>query len=110
MRTWTKTEDGNYTERILEHHRCTKEELAQFAPPTIYAEATLNKYLTDPKKGMFCVDYEKLDEDLTIWGQGLTIEDTFKRLELIMTPCQYLHTYTGYEGDSIHKDCIADKA
>lgn len=30
-------------------------------------------------------------------------------LEIILVPCNYLHTSFGYTGDSIHADCIANR-
>ena len=32
----------------------------------------------------------------------------YQRIELVITPCNYLHEHLGYKGDTIHPDCIAD--
>lgn len=59
--------------------------------------------LTDPERGLFCLDWDKL-RDLEIYGSEN--EDEHQRLEFLMLPCNYLHK--GYAEDTIHPECIAD--
>ena len=58
----------------------------------------------DPNRGMFCLDWDK--EDLLIYGNERKSE--YQRIEILMTPCNYLHTELGFEGDSISDECISD--
>ena len=53
---------------------------------------------------MFCLDWD--NEDLLIYGKKTGSQ--FQELEILMTPCNYLHTELEYEGDSISDDCIDD--
>ena len=50
---------------------------------------------------MFCLDWSK---DLEVYGNELN--DEYQRLEIVMVPCNYIHTQFGYEGDSISENCI----
>ena len=52
---------------------------------------------------MFCLDQT---EDFVINGGENNSE--FQYVEILMVPCNYLHTEFGYTEDSIHPDCIAD--
>ena len=52
---------------------------------------------------MFCID---ADEHIRIYGNENN--NNYQRIEILLTPCNYLHTHLGYEGDSVHPDCIAD--
>ena len=52
---------------------------------------------------MFCID---ADETIRIYGNEINYN--YQRLEILLTPCNYVHTHLGYEGDSVHPDCIAD--
>lgn len=53
---------------------------------------------------MFCLDWH--DAKLRLYGNEKNTN--FQRLEIIFLPCNYLHTHLGYEGDSVHPECVAD--
>ena len=59
----------------------------------------------DPERGMFCIDW---DDDEPYEIQGYEFEDTYTHLDIVMTPCNYIHTKFGYEGDSVNNECIGD--
>ena len=46
----------------------------------------------DPDRGMFCIDWEK--EQIEIGGYDQ--EENYSRLEVVLVPCNYLHTFLGY--------------
>ena len=52
---------------------------------------------------MFCLDWS---EDISIYGNERN--DNYQRIELVLVPCNYLHTHLGFEGDTIHPDCVAN--
>ena len=54
---------------------------------------------------MFCIDW---DDDEPYEIQGYEFEDTYTHLDIVMTPCNYIHTKFGYEGDSVSSECIGD--
>ena len=51
-----------------------------------------------------------MDDDamrtVEIYGDENNVEH--QRIEMLLLPCNYLHTDTGYTGDSIHPECIDD--
>ena len=51
-----------------------------------------------------------MDDDamkgVEIYGDENNVEH--QRIEMLLLPCNYLHTDTGYTGDSIHPECIGD--
>ena len=99
-------EDGKSIEKRLDYHLCTEEDFKDFAEPTLDAKKKVDKILKDPKRGLYCFDWDKIAEDLTI--AGISTYDSFRFIELNLTPCQYLHTWWG-NPDTIHEDCIRDK-
>ena len=52
---------------------------------------------------MLCIDWTNADP-YEIYGYEY--DSDYTRLEVIMTPCNYLHTELGYQGDSIHPECV----
>ena len=54
---------------------------------------------------MFCLDWER--EDIEIYGNEKNAE--YSRLEVVLVPCNYVHTHLGYTEDFVHEDCIASK-
>ena len=52
---------------------------------------------------MFCLDWS---DDILLYGNEKNEE--YQRIELVLTPCNYLHTHLGFEGDTIHPECVAD--
>lgn len=95
--------NGVEFERILPFHKCTEDDWDMFPPPSKSFKDVMTLIKTDPERGMFCIDPT---EELHIYGNEKSYN--YQRLELIITPCNYLHTHLGYEGDSIHPECIAD--
>ena len=53
---------------------------------------------------MYCIDEEF--EDLVIYGIWRNSE--YQSFDVVLVPCNYLHTDVGYNDDSIHPECIAD--
>ena len=39
---------------------------------------------------------------------GGTMALDYSALEFFLFPCNYIHQYMGYTGDSIHPECIGD--
>ena len=54
---------------------------------------------------MLCVEWTD-ENPFEIFGYEH--EDEYSRLEVVLLPCNYLHTQLGYEDDSIHPECIGD--
>ena len=54
---------------------------------------------------MLCLDW---DDDEPIELIGVENDNDYTRLEVVLVPCNYIHTQLGYEGDSIHPECITD--
>lgn len=106
-RFWGYKEGRSY-ERIYPYHKCTAEDFARFAPPAPEAEGLLKAYTEDPKRYLFCLDWERYGDELAIWG----IEDdeaSYQRFEFVLFPCNYVHTEFGDTGDSVSEECIASQ-
>ena len=99
--------DGVEHEKIFPYRKCQPSDYDDFSPPSETALYTLNKYKTDPNKNLFCLDWDELGEDVKIFGNWRD-PSKYQRLEFMLTPCNYLHTKNGWEGDSIHESCIHD--
>ena len=54
---------------------------------------------------MFCLDWND-DEPFELIGNS--IDDNYTRLEIVLVPCNYMHTQLGYQDDSINPECIGD--
>ena len=105
MRLYTKT-NGVSHETILDFHQCTAEDYEQFAPPTADSLALLEHYKTDDKRGLFCLDWDQLGDELNLWG--INDEDFYQRVEFLLVPCNYVHAEFGDYGDTISPECIAN--
>ena len=53
---------------------------------------------------MFCIDWN--DDPIEVGG--LFTEADYSRLEVVLVPCNYLHTDLGFEGDYVSSECIRD--
>ena len=58
----------------------------------------------DPERGMLCIDWN--DPEMPIIIKGDEYNDDYQRFEAVLVPCNYVHTELGYEGDSIHPECV----
>ena len=92
---------------LLDFHKCTEEELAEFPNPTADTRWTLNKIRNDPKRGLHCLNWDQLDDELDIFG--INTYDDFQYMDIDLVPCQMMHYWGGVTNDSIHPDCIYDK-
>ena len=45
-------------DKILEYHECTDQDFQKFAPPTLDSESVLAAILDDPKRALFCFDWD----------------------------------------------------
>ena len=94
--------NGQEYERILSYHNCTDADYDEFYPVKKQSAGTLKAIRNDPRRGMFCLDW---DDDNPIEITGSDIDADYTRFEIVMTPCNYLHTHLGYTGDSIDPSC-----
>ena len=63
--------------------------------------------MENPKRGLFCFDWEELADTLEIWG--VSQYDDFRYVDLELVPCQYNHTFAGWTGDVIPEECSWDR-
>ena len=54
---------------------------------------------------MYCMDWND-DDPFEI--TGALNDDDYTRIEIMIAPCNYLHTMNGYQDDTIGTECIAD--
>ena len=55
-------------------------------------------------RGLFCLDWK---DSFLLYGEA--IDDSAQMMEFYLLPCNYVHSYMGYTGDSISKECVADQ-
>ena len=56
---------------------------------------------------MICIDWQD-DDPYQIRGQEF-FDDEYIYLDIVLVPCNYVHTMEGYGGDSISSECIRDQ-
>ena len=95
--------DGVEYQTFIPYHKCTDADWAQFYPPAESARDGWIAIRDDPKRGFFCLDWTA---DYEIYGNERN--DQYQRVEVVLNPCNYLHTEFGYEEDSIDPECIAN--
>ena len=99
--------NGESFEKIMDYHICTEDDWAEFTPPSKGSADGFEQLKNDPKRGMFCLDDpDEGEEEDTIYGNENN--DNFQRTEIVLLPCNYVHSYMGYKGDTIHPECIGD--
>ena len=54
---------------------------------------------------MFCIDW---NESEPIEIEGNETDGDYTRLEFVITPCNYIHTMLGSQGDFVSPECIGD--
>ena len=102
----TGLKNGEKYERIIPYHECEESDLQEFAPPTKGASDFLDRIISNPKRGLFCVDW---DDDNPFVLQGNENNFSFATIDILLLPCNYVHSDYGDIGDFVHKDCIANK-
>ena len=84
-------------------HKCKEEDWQEFADAANGVQDQIDLIRDSPKRGMYCVDWPK---DFFLMGNENNKE--FQYFEVIMVPCNYLHTEFGYTEDTINPECIGD--
>ena len=102
VRIFGKKEGKEY-EKFIPFHKCTDEDWAEFPPPAQASADSWNDIKSGEKRGMFCLDWT---EDILLYGNEKNEE--YQRIELVLTPCNYLHTHLGYKDDTVHEECVDD--
>ena len=97
--------NGIYYDRILDYHNCTEADYNEFHPVKSQSEQVLLELQTDPDRGMLCLDWND-EEPIEIIGADSN--DDYTRLEVVLTPCNYIHTALGNTWDSVHPECVTD--
>ena len=54
-------------------------------------------------RGMYCID---INDELEIIGNEN--DDDYARLDIVLLPCNYIHTMLGYTDDSVYPECVPD--
>lgn len=100
--------NGVFGETIVDYHHCTAKEMDEFPPPVSDSAGLFEIYKTSTTRHLFCLDWDKLGDDIAIWGTE-NDEISYQRFEYVMIPCNYVHTTFGPTGDSVADECIADR-
>lgn len=79
-------EDTVPYERVVDYHKCTAEDYAQFYPVSTKSEKQLASIRDREDRGFYCLDW---DDDSKIWGE--TSAGDHQRIEMLFVPCNYVH-------------------
>ena len=99
--------DGKTYEKIFDYHECTEEELKQFAPPTRDAEFLLKELQENQDRALFCIDWDKIGDEMVIYGEEHYID--YQIIDIVLVPCHYIHNVLGWTGDRETPECLADR-
>ena len=88
---------------MIPFHKCTEQDWEQFLEPGKGMGDQISAVRANPKRNMYCIDNFK---NFVIYGNEKNSE--YQRVEVVLVPCNYLHTQFGYTEDSIHPDCVSD--
>ena len=61
---------------------------------------------SEGKNGFLCIDWDDKNPYLTY---GKDKDANFQRVEIIVTPCNYIHREVKDIGDEVSDDCIKDR-
>ena len=93
-----------FTERRLSTHKCTAEDFKMFYPVSSKDIDEFETLIGDEKRGLMCLD--EWEDDYFIGGEYSS--PLYQSLDLIMTPCNYIHNEISDWGDTVAPECISD--
>ena len=94
---------GKKFEKIIPYHKCTESDWENFPPPAQSAQSSLESYLEDPDRNLYCLDQEILREEVTIWGTERD-PSNYQQFQFLFTPCNYINS----DDDFVSDECIPD--
>ena len=100
--------NGEKYEKVLSPHLCTSNDLPKFGKLSVQAQKTWDKIMKTENRSLFCLDWDKMGDEIELIGFSSSVED-YQMFTFDLVPCNYVHNYMGYEGDSIAEGCIADR-
>ena len=94
-------------EEILPYHRCKEEDFEKFYPIWDDQKQVLDRVRdSDGKNGFLCIDW---DDDKPYYAYGKDKDANFQRVEIILTPCNYLHKEVYDYGEVLPDECETDR-
>ena len=98
--------NGQPYQKVLQHHTCTDEEFDAFFPIKAQNSNQYQAIRENPDRGMVCLDWNDNDPYELI---GYEFDDETTYIDIILVPCNYVHTLGDYRGDSVSPECIGDQ-
>ena len=92
IKTYTRMlyqSDGKTGEKMIPHRRCLPSDFDEFSPVESTDKDMLKEF-KDGKRSLFCPDWDKVGDDVEIWG-NFYLEQNYQSFEYIVTPCNYIH-------------------
>ena len=96
--------DSKWGNKMIPFHKCSAEDLAEFNPIVKQSQQQFKEITENAGRGFYCLD--EWPDDLFLGGDKAI--STYNRLDVIFSPCNYVHAQYGYTGDFIQEGCIAD--
>ena len=57
---------------------------------------------------LYCLDWDIVGGQIEIYGFSTSVED-YQMFTFDLVPCNYIHSFLGYQNDSIVEGCIPDR-
>ena len=87
-------------------HGCSLDEITSFAPPAPDSVDFINGKKADESKSLYCIDWEKYGEELSIFGSFST--SRLRYLSVLLVPCNFVLP-EHEEFYPVDKECIRDE-
>ena len=62
------TRNGKPGETIIPYHKCSADELDEFAPPVADSQGLFEIYRKGETRHLYCLDWDKVGDQVAIWG------------------------------------------
>ena len=87
-------------------HECSLDEIQSFASPAADSVDYINGKKADEKGSLYCIDWEKYGEDLSIFGSSST--SRLRYLSVLLVPCNFVLP-EHEEFYPVAKECIGEE-
>ena len=87
-------------------HECSEAELREFAKPTSEAEIEIEDFMASETQTMYCFDWSRDSEKLTVWGVWTSYN--YQYISVLLVPCNFV-PYGFDDLYPIADECVRDE-
>ena len=81
-----KDADRNTSKQKIDHHACTDEDWAQFAPPSETAKSQFKRIKKSKDPSYYCLNMDSDSDSLNIGRSG---QGAYERVQFMIVPCNF---------------------